>query len=304
VTKNRPPPAPGSAPRTLGEWISYAQQRFEKAGLHFGHGTHNAADEAAWLMLSAAGIPFDHLHASLELKLDPARKRRAARLIEERIVRRVPLAYLLREAWLGEHRFYVDERVIVPRSFIAELLPDGLRPWIPDPKRVRRVIDMCTGSGCLAVLLALAFRGAKVDAADISPAALAVARKNVRAHRLASRVRLLRSDLFAHLAATPYDLIVANPPYVNARGVKHLPAEYRHEPALALAGGRDGLDFVRRIIKDAPALLAPSGLLIVEVGHNRKALERAFPGMPFTWLGTSAGDEFVFLLTREDLTGR
>jgi len=294
--------AHGTALRTLGDWISYAQERFEKAGLHFGHGTHNAADEAAWLMVSVAGVSFDRLQASFQLELGQTQKRRAAGLIDARIVRRVPLAYLLREAWLGEHRFYVDERVIVPRSFIAELLPEGLQPWIPNPERVRQVIDMCTGSGCLAVLLALAFRGAKVDAADISPAALAVARKNVRAHRLASRVRLLRSDLFAHLAATPYDLIVANPPYVNARGVKHLPLEYRHEPALALAGGRDGLDFVRRIINDAPGFLAPRGLLIVEVGHNRKALERVFPSLPFTWLQTSRGDGFVFLLTREDLT--
>ncbi|MBI2961273.1 MAG: 50S ribosomal protein L3 N(5)-glutamine methyltransferase [Betaproteobacteria bacterium] len=289
-------------PGTLGDWIAYAAMRLSKARLHFGHGTHNAAEEAAWLVQSVAGIPYDRLAASLDTSLTPAQQRRAEKLIEERIGSRAPLAYLLHEAWLGEERFYVDRRVIVPRSFIAELLPKSLAPWIVDPKRIRRALDLCTGSGCLAVLLALAFPQAKVDAIDISPAALVVARRNVRAYGLESRVRLLRSDLFAGLAAVPYEVIVANPPYVNARGVKHLPLEYRHEPALALAGGRDGLDFVRRIINDAPGFLAPRGLLIVEVGHNRKALERVFPSLPFTWLQTSRGDGFVFLLAREDLT--
>ena len=295
------PPSVGALPRTLGEWIDHAARRFRRAKLWYGHGTHNASDEAAWLVQSVARIPHEQIGDSLDRELTPAQGRLAARLIEERITRRVPLAYLLREAWLGEHRFYVDRRVIVPRSLIAELMPSRLRPWVGHPRRIRRVLDLCTGSGCLAVLLAGAFPDATVDAADISPAALSVARRNVSDYGLETRIRLVRSDLFRQLAGARYDLIVANPPYVDAIAMKDLPQEYRREPALALAGGRDGLDFVRRILNDSPAHLAPGGLLIVEIGHNRGALEQAFPKLPFTWLDTSAGGELVFLLTREML---
>jgi ribosomal protein L3 glutamine methyltransferase len=225
-------------------------------------------------------------------------ERRVLRLVEERVRTRKPLAYLMREAWLGDHRFYVDERVLVPRSFIAELLRDRLRPWVARP--VHRGLDLCTGSGCLAILLALAFPRAKIDATDISRAALAVGRKNVKAYRLSRRVRLVRADLFSGIRGQ-YDLIVANPPYVSAAAVRKLPREYRREPTIALAGGADGLAFVRRILDDAASFLSPGGWLLVEVGHNRRRVERAFPRIPFTWAEVSAGDDCVFLVTREDL---
>jgi ribosomal protein L3 glutamine methyltransferase len=218
-------------------------------------------------------------------------------LIEQRVRTRKPLAYLIREAWLGDHRFYVDERALVPRSFIAELLRERLEPWVSRP--VHRALDLCTGSGCLAVLLALTFRKAKVDATDISGAALAVARKNVKAYRLARRISLVKTDLFPKRGA--YDLIVANPPYVSAAGMRKLPPEYRREPRVGLAGGPDGLRFVRRILDEAAAFLEPGGWLVVEVGHNRRRVERAFPRLPFMWAETSVGDDCVFLLSREDL---
>jgi ribosomal protein L3 glutamine methyltransferase len=219
------------------------------------------------------------------------------RLIVQRVRTRKPLAYLIHEAWLGEHRFYVDERVLVPRSFIAELLRERLRPWVSRP--VRRALDLCTGSGCLAILVALAFPRARVDATDISGGALAVARTNVKAYRLGRRVRLAKADLFPELAT--YDLIVADPPYVGAAAMRKLPPEYRREPRVALAGGADGLVLVRRILDSAPDFLQPGGWLVVEVGHARRRVERAFPKLPFIWAETSAGDDCVFLLRREDL---
>jgi len=230
-------------------------------------------------------LPHDGLAQALAYELTARERRSAARLIEERARTRRPLAYLLKEAWLGEHRFYVDGRVIVPRSFIAELLRDRLSPWLPRSREVRRALDLCTGSGCLAVLLASAFPHAAIDATDVSRSALAVARRNLRAYRLGRRVRLSRRDLFAGLKPARYDLIVANPPYVAATAMRGLPPEYRHEPRLALDGGR------------------PRGLLVVEVGHNRSRLERAFPRLPLIWPETSAGYDCVFLLGREDLPG-
>jgi ribosomal protein L3 glutamine methyltransferase len=212
---------------------------------------------------------------------------------------RRPLAYLIREAWLGDHRFYVDERAVVPRSYIAELLRERLEPWISRP--VSRALDLCTGSGCLAILLALTFPRAIVDATDISRPALAVARRNIGAYRLKGRVKPTRADLFSGVRSGPYDLIVANPPYVRAAAMRALPREYRHEPRLALAGGPDGLSLVRRILQGAAEFLRPRGLLVVEIGHNRARLERAFPRVPFVWPETSAGYDCVFLLRREDL---
>jgi ribosomal protein L3 glutamine methyltransferase len=288
---------------TLAHWLRYAEQRFRRARLAFGHGTDNAYDEAAWLLLHVAGHPYDDLAGALPRALTAPQRRRALALIEKRIATRKPLAHLLREAWLGEHRFYVDERVIVPRSHIAELLRDGLAPWIRSPAQVRRALDMCTGSGCLAILLALSYPRASIDAVDVSASALAVARRNVDQYRLRSRVHLVRSDLFAGLANVRYDVIVANPPYVNARAMRRLPQEFRREPPLALAGGRDGLAFVRRILLDARRHLTPHGILVVEIGNNRRALERAYPGLPFTWLETSTGGDYVFLLTGADLNG-
>jgi ribosomal protein L3 glutamine methyltransferase len=274
---------------------------FRRARLHYGHGTHNARDEAAWLVCHAAGIELDELAASLGDALTPTELRRIRTLAARRVATREPLAYLLREAWLGPHRFYVDRRVIVPRSFIAELLPDGLRPCFAK-RPPGSILDLCTGSGCLAVVAAHAYPKSHVDAVDVSAPALAVAERNVTEHGLRTRLRLLRSDLFAALAGERYDLIVSNPPYVTAASMRALPSEYRHEPALALAGGRDGLDLVRRILAEAAEHLAPRGVLVVEIGHNRAALERAYPRLPFTWLRTSAGREHVFLLRRLDLT--
>jgi ribosomal protein L3 glutamine methyltransferase len=271
------------------------------AGLRFGHGTHNARDEAAWLLAHALRLSHEEFARSADHELSAQEQRKVLRLTEERVRTRRPLAYLIREAWLGDHRFYVDERVVVPRSFIAELLRERLHPWVSQP--IRRGLDLCTGSGCLAVLLALAFPRASVDATDISRAALAVARKNVRSYRLGRRVKLARADLFSGLEPDRYDLIVANPPYVNAAGMRGLPPEYRREPRLGLAGGPDGLKLVRRILKDAARFLRPRGLLAVEIGHNRPALERAFARLPFVWPETSAGHERVFLLSREGLLG-
>ena len=286
---------------TLADWLGYAVRRFRRARLAFGHGTGNAFDEAAWLLLHVAKHSHGDLSGALPLALTAPQRRRALALIEKRIATRKPLAHLLREAWLGKHRFYVDERVIVPRSHIAELLRDGLAPWIRSPAQVRRALDMCTGSGCLAVLLALAYPRARVDAVDVSAPALAVARRNVKLYGLQRRVRLVRSDMFAQLDDFRYDLIIANPPYVDARAMDRLPLEYRHEPRLALAGGRDGLAFVRRILADAGRHLSPHGVLLVEIGNNRKVLERAYPMLPLTWIETSVGGDFVFLLTRGTL---
>ena len=245
-------------------------------------------------------MPHEGLAQSLARELTAREGSSASRLIEERVRTRRPLAYLLKEAWLGEHRFYVDRRVIVPRSFIAELLRDRLEPWISRPKQVRRALDLCTGSGCLAILLALAFPHATLDATDVSRAALAVARRNLRAYRLGERVRLVRTDLFAGLEPARYDLIVANPPYVGAAAMRRLPPEYRREPRLSLDGGRDGLELTRRILLAAANFLRPRGLLVVEIGRNRRKLERAFPRLPFIWPETSAGG--VFVLSREDLS--
>jgi len=286
---------------TFGDWLRHADRRFRGAPLFFGHGTDNARDEAAWLLLNVVRRPHADLSAESPRVLTAAQRRRAHRLIEERVSTRKPLAYLLHEAWLGEHRFYVDERVIVPRSHIAELLRDSLAPWIRYPTRIRNTLDMCTGSGCLAILLALAFPHATVDAVDVEASALAIARRNVMAYRLHRRVRLVRSDLFDDLSEYRYDLIIANPPYVDARAMNRLPSEYLREPQCALDGGHDGLALIRRIIDEARGRLTPRGLLVVEIGSNRAALERVYPALPFVWLPTSAGDDHVFLLTRTQL---
>jgi len=269
--------------------------------LHFGHGTHNARDEAAWLLTHVLRISHEELARSASRELTIQQQRKARRLLEDRVRTRKPLAYLIHEAWLGDHRFYVDERVIVPRSFIAELLRDRLRPWVGRP--VRRALDLCTGSGCLAILLAPTFPRAAIDATDISPAALAVARKNVKGYRLNRRIRLVRADLFSGIRGQ-YDLIVANPPYVGAAAMRRLPPEYHREPRIALAGGADGLEFIRRILDRATEFLRPGAWLVVEVGHNRRRVERAFPRIPFIWAEVSAGDDCVFLLSREDLQSR
>jgi ribosomal protein L3 glutamine methyltransferase len=288
---------------SAGTWWREITRRFAGARLSYGHGTQSARQEAAWLLCHVLRIPFDDLPEALDRPVGEAMARRLERLAGRRLATREPLAYLLREAWLGSYRFYVDRRVIVPRSHIAELLPGGLAPWLRRGK-VRRVLDLCTGSGCLAILAALAFPGARVDASDVSAAALTVARRNVAAYGLGKRVRLARSNLFSALRTRRYDLILCNPPYVPATEMRRLPVEYRAEPRRALAGGPDGLSFVRRLLAEAPAHLAPDGVLVVEIGANRKAVESAFPRLPFAWLATRAGDDLVFLLSREDLAGR
>ena len=286
---------------TLRDLLRFSVSRFNEAGLFFGHGSDNAWDEAAYLLLHTLHLPLERLEPFLDAKLTNDERHAALGIIERRINERLPAAYLTNEAWLGEHRFYVDERVIVPRSFIAELLREQLAPWVDDPWAVGRVLDLCTGSGCLAILSALAFPEADVDAIDISPDALAVAKRNVSDYGLESRLHLIESNLFTGLKGQRYDVIISNPPYVNAESMAVLPEEYRHEPELALASGEDGLDLVRIMLMEVGEHLNPGGLLIVEIGHNRDALEAAFPETPFTWLDTSAGDQHVFLLHREEL---
>ena len=267
-------------------------RRFTRAGLHYGHGTHNAKEEAAWLISSVLGY-------LLEEEVAPTAQRKIDALVRRRVRERIPLAYLLKEAWLGEHSFHVDKRVIVPRSFIAELLRERFEPWLA--REPKRALDLCTGSGCLAILLALEFPKARVDAADLSPSALQVARINIKRHQVGKRVRAIRSDLFKSLHGK-YDLIVSNPPYVTATSMRKLPQEYRHEPALALAAGDDGLDLVHGILARAKQHLTPDGLLACEIGGNRKALERAYAEIEFFWPETSDPGS-VFILERQRLPG-
>ncbi len=288
--------------RTVRDVLRYAVSSFNRAALSFGHGSDNAYDEAAYLVLHSLSLPLDRLEPFLDAALTPAEMDATLSLISARIEKRIPAAYLTNEAWLGEFRFHVDERVVVPRSHIGELLREQLSPWITVPDTVERALDLCTGSGCLAILLAHAFSAANVGATDVSSDALDVARRNVIDYGLQERVRLHHCDLFGKLDAR-YDVIVSNPPYVDAEAMAALPAEYRAEPSMALAGGEDGLDIIRRIIDDAPAHLTPNGILVVEVGNDRPALEIAYPALPFVWLETAAGEDFVFLLSADDLRG-
>ena len=286
---------------TIRDLLRFAVSQFNKAGLHFGHGSATAYDEAAYLILKSLYLPLDQLEPFLDARLTDSECKQVLNMIERRVTDRIPVAYLTHEAWLGEFSFYVDERVIIPRSFIAELLQTQLSPWITEPDRVTAALDLCTGSGCLAILMAHAFENAQIDAADISAQALAVAHKNVQDYGLEQRIYLIESDLFSALSGKRYDLIISNPPYVNVESMQRLPQEYRHEPENALASGDDGLDATRKILQQAPRHLADDGILVVEIGHNRTELEQAYPKIPFTWLETSAGDEFVFLLQREQL---
>jgi ribosomal protein L3 glutamine methyltransferase len=285
---------------TLRARIAEIADRFERAHLFFGHGTDNALDEAAWLVGHVARIAPEKLARHLDKPLTAAQDRRAQALAAQRMRTRRPLAYLLREAWFAGLRFFVDARVIVPRSLTAEFILERFAPWIA-AGRVRRILDLCTGSGCMAIACARAFPRARVDAVDLSPAALAVARVNVRRHGLGGRVRLIRSDLFARLGQARYDVIITNPPYVDARDLAEMPAEYRREPRLALAAGDDGLAVVVRILREAAAHLEPGGILVGEVGNSLAALQARYPNVPFVWLSTSSGDESVFLLTAEAL---
>jgi ribosomal protein L3 glutamine methyltransferase len=284
--------------------IQTVSERLDVAGLTpsdgFGHGTQSAFDEAAWLVLWRLGLPLDDLDSVAERRVLPEEAALVATLIEERIRTRQPAAYLTREAWLQGVPFYVDERVIIPRSFIAELLADGsIDPWLSED--TRRVLDLCTGNGSLAVLTAMTYPDVQVDAADISRDALAVARINVDRHALSDRIQLIESDGLAACPG-PYDLIVCNPPYVNAASMAALPAEFRAEPALALAGGEDGMDFIRALFHDAVQHMSENGVLVLEIGNERNNFERAFPTLSPLWFETSAGSDQVLLLTRQELS--
>ena len=289
---------------TLRDWLRWAVSRFNAAGLFFGHGTDNAFDEAVWLILHALRLPHERLEVFLDARLTADERLAVLNILQQRVARRLPAAYLTQEAWLGDFRFYVDERVIVPRSYFAELLHEGFAPWVADPAAIGDALDLCTGSGCLAILMAHAFPNAAVDAVDISDDALAVARRNVADYGLEQQVRLVRSDVFARLGKRRYDLIISNPPYVTAAAMAALPEEYRREPALALAAGDDGLDIVRTILADAARHLKPDGLLAIEVGHNRDLVEAAFPELPLTWIDTANAEGKIFLLHAQDLPKR
>lgn len=286
---------------TLRDWLRWAVSCFEEAGLFYGHGTDNAWDEAAWLILATLHLPRERLDPFLDARLTRTERSNLLNILQQRVARRLPAAYLTHEAWLGPFRFYVDERVIVPRSYFAELLEDGFAPWIEEPEAVNRVLDLCTGSGCLAIVMAHVFANAQVDAIDLSPDALDVARRNIDDYRLGDRVNTVESDLFAGVQGQRYDLIISNPPYVTAEAMATLPAEYRHEPSMALAAGDDGLDVVRRILSTARQHLTPNGVLAIEIGHNRDLVDAAFPNLPILWLDTETAEATVFLLQRDDL---
>ncbi len=281
---------------TIRDYLRFAVSQFNAKALFFGHGIQSAYDEAAYLILHTLHLPIDTLEPFLNARLTRNEREAVLKILQRRTHERMPAAYLTQEAWLGEHRFYVDERVLIPRSFIAELLREGLQPWIENTDEVTQVLDLCTGSGCLAILAALTFPQAAVDAVDISTAALEVAARNVADYDLTSRVSLITSNMFDNISGRKYDLILCNPPYVTAESMATLPEEYRREPQLALASGPDGLDHIRILLKKACGYLNPQGVLVVETGFNRAGIEAAFPDLPFIWLETSAGDEVVFLL--------
>ena len=286
---------------TVRDWLRWAVSRFNEAGLCYGHGTENAWDEAVWLVLATLHLPRDTHEPWLDAHLTKPERLALLGNLQQRVVHRLPTAYLVQEAWLGEFRFYVDQRVIVPRSWFAELLETGFAPWIQDPEAVKSALDLCTGSGCLAILMANAFPNAAVDAIDISADALVVASRNIADYHLEDRVKPVESDLFAAVPGKRYDLIVCNPPYVTAEAMAVLPPEYRHEPALALAAGEDGLDIVRRLLAEAGRHLRPGGILVVEVGDGRAAVEEAFPALDPVWLDGHDNGNGVFLLRQEAL---
>ena len=286
---------------TLRDWLRWAVSRFTEAKLHFGHGCDNAYDEAIWLVLNTLQLPAAQLETFLDARLTAQERQAVANLIDQRIARRIPAAYLLQEAWMGEFRFYVDERVIVPRSYFGNLLEESLSPWVAHAGTIRSALDLCTGSGCLAILMAHAFPEAHIDAADLSPDALAVAVRNVRDYGLGDRIELVRSDVFSELDNRRYDLIISNPPYVTRQAMADIPMEYRHEPALALEAGTDGLDVVRRILSKAAAHLNSDGQLLVEVGHNADLVEHAWPDIPFTWVDSAGGEGKIFRFDADEL---
>lgn len=293
---------------TIRDWLRFTVSQFEESDIFFGHGTDNSYDEAVWLVMSALHLPHDTLHNFMDAVITEQERKHLAHLIEQRVTNRTPTAYLVREAWLRGFKFYVDERVIVPRSFIAELLDfneegeHGLQPWIEHPELINSAADICTGSGCLGILLANAFPDATIDVVDISTDAIAVCNINIANYDLQDQITAIQSDMFTALSGKKYDLIISNPPYVDAPSMAKLPTEYRNEPQIALGSGDAGLDHTHTILREAAKHLNDEGILVVEIGHNRDALEAAYPEVAFTWLEVAAGNQYVFLLTKEQLT--
>ena len=294
-------------PRTIGEWLSWAERQYARRKVALGQVAVTAHDEALYLLLRTLGLPLDSKPAVLRKKITAAETARVTEVFRRRLEEHVPAAYLTREAWLGEHRFYVDERVIIPRSYFLEIIPEQLPLWLPAGKPVKRAVDICTGSGCLAILLAHQFPEAKVDAIELSPDALAVAKFNVAAHQQAKRVKLFHSDVFDAVPPPPrlrrtgprgylYDLIISNPPYVPTRELRTLPVEFKNEPRMALDGGRDGLDIIRKLLRQSRDRLQPHGIVVFEVGGLRAAMDRAFPELDLHWLHTADGVDCVCLV--------
>lgn len=289
---------------TVRDWLRYAVSCFNRANIFCGHGTDNTYDEAVWLILATLALPPERLEPFLDACIPFNERVALFENIERRTSERIPTAYLVHEAWLGTYRFHVDGRVIIPRSWFAELLDDNaFSPWIKDPETVTIALDLCTGSGCLAILMAEAFPNADIVAADISMDAIKVAQRNVAEYKLNDRIELIQSDVFSSLGGRLFDFILCNPPYVTTESMEQLPPEYLHEPALALVAGEDGLNIVRSLISEAARYLHPEGVLAVEVGHNRELVENAFPELPFTWLTTRCGTDSVFVLRQKDLPG-
>ncbi len=286
---------------TIRDMLRLAVTRFNQAKLFFGHGNRDAFDEAAYLVLSSLSLPLDKLEPFLDARLTPEEAARIHMLIDRRISERLPAAYLTKEAWLQGYRFYVDSRVLIPRSFIAELVMEQFAPWVEDPEEPAHILELCTGSGCLAIMMADAFPNAKIDAVDLSAEALDVAKINVAEYKMEDRINLIQSDLYQALPPKKYDLIITNPPYVNSASMGKLPPEYRHEPQMALAGGHDGMDLVRKIVSEAGQRLNKNGLLIVEIGNEAAHAEAAFSELELTWLATSGGDDRVFLVEAAQL---
>jgi ribosomal protein L3 glutamine methyltransferase len=287
---------------TIRDWIRYAVSQFEASDVFYGHGTDNAYDEAVWLVMSALHLPMDTLNNFLDARITADERIKLANFIEQRTTKHTPTAYLLKEAWLQGFKFYVDERVLIPRSFIAELLANDLSEWIEFPEMVESAADICTGSGCLGILLANSFPNAMIDVIDISQDAIDVANINIANYGLQEQVTAIKSDMFNALNGKKYDVIISNPPYVDAPSMAALPQEYQNEPQLALGSGVAGLDHTHTILREAANYLNDDGILIVEIGHNRDALEAAYPNIIFNWLEVSSGNEFVFLLTKSQLT--
>jgi ribosomal protein L3 glutamine methyltransferase len=281
---------------TVRDWLRYAVTRFNRAGCYFGHGLPDAYDEAVYLVLHTLALPLDRLEPFLDACIPGDEREAIYEVIEKRAVDKLPAAYITGEAWLGDFRFEVDPRVIIPRSYFAELLENGFSPWVQDAEEVTAAMDMCTGSGCLAILMAHAFPNAHITAVDISQDALDVAAANIAAYGLEDRITLVKSDGFAAVPEQRFDFILSNPPYVTRESMESLPAEYLHEPGIALGSGEDGLDLVRKLIADAPRFLQPEGLLAIEVGHNRHIVDEAFPALSPTWLSAPSGDDKVFIL--------